>query len=96
MKLSLLIEPIDRAVDGMVEVLGVGKGAVGEVVPLEVAPAALDGVQLRDILGQPFEREPRPFGERLGGELAGVDRPDRLCRSVSMTTTSGFRRSFAP
>jgi hypothetical protein len=74
MKLSLLIEPIDRAVDGMVEVLGVGKGAVGEVVPLEVAPAALDGVQLRDILGQPFEREPRPFGERLGGELAGVDR----------------------
>ena len=74
MRLSLLVEPIDPAVDGMVEVIGVGKGAVGEVVPLEVAPAALDGIELGGIFGQPFEREPGPFGERLGGELARMDR----------------------
>ena len=78
MGLPLLVEPLDPAVDGMVEVIGIDKGAVGEVVPLEVAPevapAAFDGIELGGILGQPLEREPRPFGKRLGGELAGMDR----------------------
>ncbi len=74
MRLPLLVEPLDPAVDGMVEVIGIDKGAVGEVVPLEVAPAAFDGIELGGILGQPLEREPRPFGKRLGGELAGMDR----------------------
>ena len=74
MGLPLLVEPLDPAVDGMVEVIGIDKGAVGKVVPLEVAPAAFDGIELGGILGQPLGREPRPFGKCLGGELAGMDR----------------------
>jgi hypothetical protein len=34
-------------VDAALQVVGTGEGLVGEVVPLEVAPAALDRVQLR-------------------------------------------------
>ena len=73
MRLALLIEPVDGLVDDAVEFVHVGKGAVGEVVPLEIAPAMLDGVELRRVLGQPLERQPGPLGQRLGGELAGVD-----------------------
>ncbi len=75
MRLSLLVEAVDGAVDGTVEVIGVGKGAVGEVVPLEIAPAMLDGIELGGVLGQPLEREPRPLGQGLGRELARMDRP---------------------
>ncbi len=74
MRLPLLVEAVDGAVDGTVEVIGVGKGAVGEVVPLEIAPAMLDGVELGGILRQPLEREPGPLGKRLGRELARMDR----------------------
>ena len=42
---------------------------------LEVAPASLDVVQLGGIFRQPFEGEPGALGERLCGQLAGVDRP---------------------
>ena len=75
MRLSLLVEAVDGAVDGTVEVIGVGKGAVGEVVPLEIAPAMLNRVELGGIFGQPFEREPRPLGQGLGRELTRMDRP---------------------
>ncbi len=94
MRPTLLVEAVDGTVDDPVEVIGVGKGAVGKVVPLEVAPAMLDGVEFGRILGQPLEREPRPLGKSLGRALARMDRPDRRCRSVSMTTTSGLVRSL--
>ncbi len=94
MRPTLLVEAVDGTVDDPVEVIGVGKGSVGKVVPLEVAPAMLDGVEFGRILGQPLEREPRPLGKSLGRALARMDRPDRRCRSVSMTTTSGLVRSL--
>ena len=58
MRLSLLVEAVDGAVDGTVEVIGVGKAAVGEVVPLEITPARLDRIELGRILGVP------PAGDR--------------------------------
>src|SRR4051794_39212536 len=42
---------------------------------LEVAPASFDVVQFGGVFGQPFEGEPGALGERLCGQLAGVDRP---------------------
>ena len=74
MRLALLVEPVDGAVDCTVEIIGIDEGAVGEVVAFEVAPATLDLVQLRRILRQPLDGEPRPVGERLGRDLAGVAR----------------------
>src|SRR5689334_10566423 len=42
---------------------------------LEIAPASFDIVQLGGVFRQPFEGEPGTRGERLGGQLAGVDWP---------------------
>src|SRR4051794_14886605 len=42
---------------------------------LEVAPASFDVVQFGGVFRQPFEGEPGALGERLCGQLAGVDRP---------------------
>src|SRR5215213_897477 len=42
---------------------------------LEVAPAALDVVQLGGVFRQPLDGEPGARGKRAGGQLAGVDRP---------------------
>jgi hypothetical protein len=60
--------------DGAVEMIGVGKGLMGQEVAFEVAPGSLDIVQLRGIFGQPFEGEPTPLGERGTGSFAGMDR----------------------
>jgi hypothetical protein len=63
--------------DGSIEMIGVMKGAVGEMVALEVAPGALNIGQLGRVLGQPLDGEPRPLGQGLAGELADVDGPLR-------------------
>src|SRR5215218_10343272 len=42
---------------------------------LEVAPASFDVVQFGGVFRQPFEGEPGALGERLCGQLAGVDWP---------------------
>lgn len=60
--------------DGAVQMIGVGKGLMGQEVAFEVAPGSLDIVQLRGIFGQPFEGEPMPLGERGTGSFAGMDR----------------------
>ena len=73
MRLPLLIEPDHGTMDGTIEVVGIREGAVGEVVPLEITPAAFDRIQLRCILGQPLDREPRPLGEGLSCALARMD-----------------------
>src|SRR4051795_4296058 len=62
------VEGVNSPVDGEIELAGVAEGAVGQVVALQVAPGALDVVQLRGVLRQPLDREPGPRGERL--ELA--------------------------
>ena len=94
MRLSLLVKAIDRAVDGMVEVVDVGEGAIGEVVALEIAPASLDVVQLRCIFGQPLDGEPRPLGHRLGRQLAGVDRPVVHDDDQRLEALASMRRSM--
>jgi hypothetical protein len=69
---ALLVELLDGGVDGAGEVGCVLEGAVGQVVPLEVAPGALDVVQFRGIPWQPLHRDPGPLGQRRPAGLAGV------------------------
>src|SRR3954453_1264873 len=75
MRLPLVVEAGDRVRDGTGESVGIGKGTVGELMLLEVAPASLDVIQLGGVFWQPFEGEPGARGERLCGQLAGVDWP---------------------
>src|SRR6185437_1010408 len=75
MRLSLVVEAGDSIRNGAGESVGIGEGAVGELMLLEVAPASLDVVQLGGVFRQPFEGEPRTRGECTGCQLAGVDRP---------------------
>jgi hypothetical protein len=70
-----VVETGDGIRDGASESIGIGEGAIGELMLLEVAPASLDVVQLGGVFRQPFEGEPGTLGERLCGQLAGVDRP---------------------
>src|SRR3954449_4886294 len=73
MRLSLVVETGDSVRDGAGESIGIGEGAVGELMLLEVAPASLDVVQFGGVFRQPFEGEPGALGERLCGQLAAVD-----------------------
>src|ERR687884_1447029 len=75
MGLSLVVETGDSIRDGAGESVGIGEGTVGELMLLEVAPASLDVVQFGGVFRQPFEGEPGALGERLCGQLAGVDSP---------------------
>src|SRR3954471_2586758 len=75
MRLSLVVEAGDRVRGGASESVDIGEGAVGELMLLQVAPASFDVVQLRGVFRQPFEGEPGARGERLCGQLAGVDWP---------------------
>src|SRR3954471_5458901 len=74
MGLPLVVETGDSARDGAGESVDIGESAIGKLMLLEVAPASFDVVQLRGVFRQPFEGEPRARGERLCGQLAGVDR----------------------
>src|ERR1051325_2456716 len=74
MRLPLLVETGDSVRDGAGESIGIGEGAVGELMLLEVAPASLDVVQFGGVFWQPFKGEPGALGERLCCQLAGVDR----------------------
>ena len=65
MRLPLVVETGDSVRDGAGESVGIGEGAVGELMLLEVAPTSLDVVQLGGVFGQPFEGEPGALGERL-------------------------------
>src|SRR5512146_3045545 len=73
MELSLVIETDDSIRDGASESVGIGEGAIGELMLLEIAPASFDVVQLRGVFRQPFEGQPSARGERLCCQLAGVD-----------------------
>ena len=75
MGLSFVVETGEGIRDGAGKSVGIGEGAVGELMLLEVAPASFDVVQFGGVFGQPFEGEPGALGERLCGQLAGVDRP---------------------
>src|SRR3954449_1866580 len=75
MGLSFMVKAGDSVRDGAGENVGIGEGTVGELMLLEVAPASFDVVQLRGVFRQPFKGQPSARGERLCGQLAGVDRP---------------------
>src|SRR3954470_22771577 len=75
MGLPLAVEASDSVRDSAGESVGIGEGSVGELMLLEVAPASFDVVQFGGVFRQPFEGEPGALGERLCGQLAGVDRP---------------------
>src|SRR3954469_3168014 len=75
MRLPLVVETGDSARDGAFESVRIGEGTIGQIMLLEVAPASFDVVQLRGVFRQPFAGEPRALGERLYGQLAGVDWP---------------------
>ncbi len=46
MRLPLVVETGDSVRDGVGESVGIGEGAIGELMLLEVAPASLDVIQL--------------------------------------------------
>jgi hypothetical protein len=75
MRLPLVVETGDSVRDGAGESVGIGEGAIGEIMLLEVTPASLDVIQLGGVFREPFEGEPRARGERLCCQLAGVDWP---------------------
>ena len=74
MLVALGIQLPDRVVNGCIQVVGSGEGAVREGMTLQVAPAALDGVEFGRVLWQPLHRKPmRPPGQGGPAHLAGVD-----------------------
>src|ERR671932_2192400 len=74
MGLSLVVETGDSVMDGKAESIGIGDGAIGQIMLLEVAPASFDIVQFGGIFRQPFEGEPFALGEGAGSQCAAVDR----------------------
>ena len=64
MRLSLVVETGDSVVDRAFESIGIGDGAIGQIMLLEVAPASFDIVQFGGVFRQPFEGEPIALGER--------------------------------
>jgi hypothetical protein len=69
-----MVEAINRVTDGTVESAGIGKGAVGEPMLLEVTPASFDVIQLGRVFWQPLEGRPHALAERARCQLAAVDR----------------------
>src|ERR1041385_410655 len=70
-----MVEAGDSVRDGAGESVGIGERAIGEVMLLEGAPASFDIIQLGGVFRQPYEGEPGARGERLCGQLAGMDWP---------------------
>ena len=60
--------------DGLVEMVEITEGLMGEEVPLQVAPDVFDVVQFGGVLRQPFDAQPGPGLERGARRLAGMDR----------------------
>ncbi len=94
--LALTVHIGNRLVNGAIEMIGVGEGLVSKKVALEVAPGSLDVVQLRSVLRQPFDAQPRALGQRRPGGFAGMDRAvvenedDRLPRPTWAGSISGI------
>ncbi len=61
---ALRVDPLDGGANGAGKVVGALERLMGQVMALEVAPGALDVVQLRRIPRQPLDGDPGPFGQR--------------------------------
>jgi hypothetical protein len=82
-----VVETGDGVVDRAFESIGIGDGAIGQIMLLEVAPASFDVVQFGGVFRQPFEGEPFALGEGAGSQFTAVDGP------LSSTATRGRVRS---
>src|SRR4051794_39083329 len=71
---SFLVQGGDGLMENLIERFGVTEGLVGQVMPLQIGPTALDVVQFGSVFGPPFEGEPGTLAQGLGGQPAGVDR----------------------
>ncbi len=71
----LLIEVVDRLMDGGIEHDGIAERLVSEMVTLQVAPAQLNVVKFRCVTRQPLDVDPTSCRERGGTGFRGVDRP---------------------
>ena len=69
-----MVETGDSIVDRAFESIGIGDGAIGQIMLLEVAPASFDIVQFGGVFWQPFEGQPGALGEGAGCQFAAVDR----------------------
>src|SRR5260370_75466 len=64
----------DGLMNGVGEVFAASERLVREMMPLQIAPNPLDGVELRGIFRQPFDREPgRAGGPRGSRRPRGAD-----------------------
>src|SRR5690348_4578284 len=75
MRLPLVVETGNSIRDGASESIGIGEGAVGELMLLEISPASFDVVQFGGVFRQPLDGEPGTRSERLCCQRAGVDWP---------------------
>ena len=68
----LLVQVLDRFVDGCIEHDRIAERLVGEMVPLQVAPAQFDVVEFRRVTRQPFDRDPFSRRERGGAGFRAI------------------------
>jgi hypothetical protein len=75
------IEGSDSLVSGVGEVFAAGERLVCEMMPLQIAPYSLDGIELRGIFWQPFDAEPGRAGGQRGALLVWMGPLSRTSRT---------------
>src|ERR1700741_458358 len=92
------IEGSDSLVNGVGEVFAAGERLVCEMMPLQIAPYSLDGIELRGIFWQPFDAEPGRAGWSGRSVPAAPNQRRRSSRSWRLGRERGHadRRPFWP
>src|ERR1700749_4109987 len=75
------IEGSDSLVNSVGEVFAAGERLVCEMMPLQIAPYSLDGIELRGIFWQPFDAEPGRAGGQRGALLVWMGPLSRTSRT---------------
>jgi hypothetical protein len=68
--LAFVVHIGNPLMDNADEMISIDEGLMGEKVALQIAPGALDVVQLWGVFRQPFDGEPEPCGEGGARSLA--------------------------
>jgi hypothetical protein len=71
----LLVQVVDRFVDGDVEHDRIVESLMGKVRALQIPPAPFNVIEFRCVTREPLHGSPVSHGERAGAGLRGVDRP---------------------
>ena len=72
---SFFVALDDGFVDGLVEMIGIGEGLMGEMMAFQIPPDRFDIIQFRSVFRQPLDRQPVcPCGQGGAGGLARMDR----------------------